>query len=143
MGRLKGYSSVVVEHIRSESKYYVSIVVGTVLALGWFNTQFLTNAQAKLTHEQMIQQRQDADRELTDGLTELKTILTTQMRKQSLMDVKTAIKTNESETFQLERLIDTEAPRNQDLQRLQRLKAERAELEIKRQCIISGNNVCD
>jgi len=143
MGRLQGYKDVVVEHIRSEYKFYVSIVVGTVIALGWFNTNFLTNAQAKLTHEQMIEQRENADREIARGVEELKIMLTTQIRKQSLSDIKTAIKTNESETFQLERLIETETPREQDRKRLQQLKMERSELEIRRQCVINGNTVCD
>jgi len=143
MGRLQGYKNVVVEHIRSEYKFYASIVAGTMLALGWFNTNFLTTAQAKLTHEQMIEQREEADREIRTGVNDLKVMLTTQIRKQSLSDIKTAIKTNESETFQLERLIETESPREQDRKRLQQLKMERTELEIRRQCIISGNKVCD
>ena len=149
----QGYNKVI-EHVRSELRVYVTIVLTTITllmaAIAWTTTNFVTTVRADNSHQQMLNDMTDSDNritaevsKLTAEVSELNSLVLIHMDKHSLESVKLAIKTNESETFQLERLIDTEEPRDQDLKRLRQLQAEKKDLEQRRQCIIDHNRLCD
>ena len=135
----QGYRVMVTDHIRNEYKFYVSLVAGTLLAYGWVSTQFLTTAQAQVTHDQISKEIS----QVGEQQKKLSVLLETLVSKQSLSNVQIEIKTNESEQFQVSQFMRVNGSDPQSERRLQQLKAERNDLEIRRNCIISKNPICE
>ena len=155
----QGYTKVM-DTLRQAKEVWAAIatiVVGTAIFLSWMTTSFLSVQAAELTHKQMqaenvkmVSDMAKADLEMADQIKNLtievsqtNTLLALHMDKHSLEAVSLAIQNNESEIFNLEQTIRSDSNNAEAARRLLKLKSERDDLQIKRNCIITDNPRCD
>jgi hypothetical protein len=124
----------------------IAVVVMTITAWGWASSEFVTTAKAK----EMMTKAQHADIELSEQIVELSkdikasnALLLVHIDRYTLDNVKGEIKANQSQTFALQQFIRVNGSDNQSENRLQQLKTERGDLELKKSCIINHNPLCD
>ena len=136
----------VISHIRSEFKFYIAIVVGTMMAFAWINTEFLQTSKAM----DMMDRAKSADDELRIEIkslaVEIKTsneLLLIHIDRYMLDTVTGDIKTNETDQFKLEQFTRVNGINSQTEERSQHLKTELKALELRRTCIINNNPLCD
>jgi hypothetical protein len=148
MTNIKGVQTVV-DTIKTQKELIgsiIAVVVMTVGAWGWASSEFVTTAKA----QEMMKNTKDADTAISHQILELseqvKTsndLLLVHIDRYTLDNVKGEIKTNQSETFALQQFIRVNGSDNQSENRLQQLKTERGDLELKKSCIINHNPLCD
>ena len=146
---LQGYKKVtgVIQDAKEVWIALATIVVGTVLALAWMFTTFNTAAQADVSHKQLMEATVQADnamaveiKNLAGAIAVTNGLITLHMEKHSLDAVNLAIQNNDTEIWNLEQAI----PRTEQVsKRLIKLKNQREEMLIKRECIIHQNPRCD
>ena len=146
--------AVMIDHIKEELKVYVGIVFSTVVVLtgviAWASEKFPSVEYVDMSHVQMVAERMAADEKLTQGLAALESnqdstnrLLSTMISKQDLAAVKSNLKSNESDMFQVEQFMRVNGFDERSEKRAQQLKSEHAELLLRQNCIISGNAVCN
>lgn len=146
---LKGYK-VVVDTIKQAKEVWSAIaviVIGVIATLGYLSTNFLTAQAAEISHKRMVNEMAEVDREmateiknLTIEVSQTNSLLSLHMDKHSLDAVNLAIQSNDTEIWNIEQI----DPRTEQVsRRLIKLKNQREELLIKRQCIVTGNPRCD
>jgi hypothetical protein len=148
MTNIKGVQTVV-NAIKTQKELFgsiIAVVVMTVGAWSWASSEFVTTAKAT----EMMKNTKDADTAISHQILELseqvKTsndLLLVHIDRYTLDNVKGEIKTNQSETFALQQFIRVNGSDNQSENRLQQLKTERGDLELKKSCIINHNPLCD
>jgi len=152
----KGYR-VIAEHIRSEIKMYVWIVILLGGLLGWMHTEFvstsmgevmMTKTQAAI--KENADSRQAADEALTKQVMvlakEVKTsneLLMLHIDKERFNSVTDDIKNVEAEIFNIEQFVSVNGNNEQATNRLRALEAEHEDLILRRNCIINNNPMCD
>ena len=152
----KGYH-VIAEHIRSEIKMYVWIVILLGGLLGWMHTEFvstsmgevmMTKTQAAI--KENADSRQAADEALTKQVMvlakEVKTsneLLMLHIDKERFNSVTDDIKNVEAEIFNIEQFVSVNGDNEQATNRLRALEAEHEDLILRRNCIINNNPMCD
>jgi hypothetical protein len=148
MTNIKGVQTVV-NAIKTQKELFgsiIAVVVMTVGAWSWASSEFVTTAKAT----EMMKNTKDADTAISHQILELseqvKTsndLLLVHIDRYTLDNVKGEIKTNQAQTFALQQFIRVNGSDNQSENRLQQLKTERGDLELKKSCIINHNPLCD
>jgi len=127
--------------------WVVGVVMSTIMALSWMDAHFITRADADLLVPENHVKVHDGIAESIDALTaevqKTNEGMRLHMEKERLERVKQAISANDSETFAVEQFIRLNGEDSQSEERLRKLNNERAELDLKKTCIISGNRICD
>ena len=133
--------------------WVVAVAVGVILTIGWLSQNFVTKALG----EEMMSKAQQADSELSVQIAELaegvaesneqikasNALLMIHMDKDRLDGIMTEIRGNEAEVFQIQQFISVNGDNAQSRGRLRDLKAEHEDLELRRDCIINNNPLCD
>lgn len=149
-----------VEFIRQQKEVFgvvIMIIVGTISALAWASSNFVTNARGEVMMERtlaadakILAQTSASDNTLLKQLTTLSDkietsneLLLTHIERYSLDKIRTEIRTNKSETFALQQFVRVNGSDAQSEARLQQLKTELSELELKKTCTINHNPLCD
>ena len=137
------------DNLRGNKEFFgwiIAIVVATVGAMGWFSQNFITIARGS----EMMSRVQSADIRLTEEIKALagevkasNSLLMTHMEKEKLNTVMLEIRRTEAEIFQIEQSIAANGTNTQAAERLRLLKADYKDLELKRDCIINKNPLCD
>jgi len=137
------------DNLRGNKEFFgwiIAIVVATVGAMGWFSQNFITIARGS----EMMSRVQNADIRLTEEIKALagevkasNSLLMTHMEKEKLNTVMLEIRRTEAEIFQIEQSIAANGTNTQAAERLRLLKADYKDLELKRDCIINKNPLCD
>ena len=152
----KGYR-VIAEHLRSEIKMYVWIVIILGGLLGWMHTEFVSTSMGevmmtKTQHaiKENADSRQEADEVLAN---EVKTLAKQVMASNSLLmlhidkerfkSVTDDIKDVEQEIFNLQQFVRVNGSNEQTTTRLRDLEADHEDLILRRTCIINNNPMCD
>jgi len=152
----KGYR-VIAEHIRSEIKMYVWIVILLGGLLGWMHTEFVSTsmgevmmAKTQAAIKENADSRQAADEALTKQVMvlakEVKTsneLLMLHIDKERFNSVTDDIKNVEAEIFNIEQFVSVNGNNEQATNRLRALEAEHEDLILRRNCIINNNPMCD
>ena len=127
-------------------KWMIVMVVGTIAVLGWFSTNFVTTALG----EEMMEKAQAADVELSEQITELavevkasNALLMIHMDKGRLESIMTAIRTNETQAYNNSQFVSVNGENERTRARARDLKAEHEDLELRKNCIINKNPLCD
>jgi len=111
------------------------------------NAHFITRADADLLVPENHVKVHDGLAESIDALTaevqKTNEGMRLHMEKERLERAKQSISANDSEIFAVEQFIRLNGEDQQSVARLRKLQNERAELELKKACIISRNSVCD
>jgi len=144
----RGMSNVI-DKIRSNRDvlgWIAGIVLGTVAVLGWMSTNFITTAKG----EEMMANAQDADavlakevKDLAESVKASNQMLSVHLAQGELNDVMDRIDNNKTQQFNISQFTRVNGMDSQSEVRLERLKNELVELEIKRGCIIDNNPLCD
>ena len=139
----------VMDRIRGDKEFFswiAGIVIGTIAALGWFSANFVTTVKA----EEMMQKTQAADislaqeiKSLAQSVKDSNRQLTVHIEKGELDNVSLRISENKTQTFNINQFTRVNGSDSQSELRLQELENELEDLEIKRGCIISRNELCD
>ena len=145
----KGYKSVI-EAVKQAKEVWAAlavIVIGVVGVMGYLSTNFITAQAAEISHKEMTRELAESDREmateiknLTIEVSQTNTLLNLHMDKHSLDAVNLAIQSNDTEIWNIEQI---EPRTNEVSKRLIKLKNQREQLLIKRQCIVTNNPRCD
>ena len=149
MNILKGYKSVI-EAVKQAKEVWAAlavIVIGVVGVMGYLSTNFLTAQAAEISHKEMTRELAESDKQmaseiknLTIEVSQTNTLLNLHMDKHSLDAVNLAIQSNDTEIWNIEQI---EPRTNEVSKRLIKLKNQREQLLIKRQCIVTNNPRCD
>ena len=145
----QGYEKVI-EAVKQAKEVWVAIgviVVGVVGVMGYLSTNFLTAQAAELSHKEMARELAETDKamareikNLTIEVSQTNSLLNLHMDKHSLDAVNLAIQSNDSEMWNIEQI----TPRTSEVgKRLVKLKNQREQLLIQRQCIVTNNPRCD
>lgn len=136
--------------LRTMAEVIIATVIATVGAISWANSQYVPAEKAEVTHAEILQKSSAGDIEIKKKLDDVEREL---MKQNELMNdhidrwkldnVKNLIRTNRTETFNLEQFIRVNGSDTQSEKRLQSLKSELVELEVKRNCMINRNPLCD
>ena len=145
----KGYKSVI-EAMKQAKEVWAAlavIVIGVVGVMGYLSTNFLTAQAAEISHKEMTRELAESDKQmaseiknLTIEVSQTNTLLNLHMDKHSLDAVNLAIQSNDTEIWNIEQI---EPRTNEVSKRLIKLKNQREQMLIKRQCIVSNNPRCD
>jgi len=145
----QGYKRVI-EAVKQAKEVWVAlavIVIGVVGVMGYLSTNFLTAQAAEISHKQMTRELAESDKQmaseiknLTIEVSQTNTLLNLHMDKHSLDAVNLAIQSNDTEIWNIEQI---EPRTNEVSKRLIKLKNQREQLLIKRQCIVTNNPRCD
>ena len=149
MNILKGYKSVI-EAMKQAKEVWAAlavIVIGVVGVMGYLSTNFLTAQAAEISHKEMTRELAESDKQmaseiknLTIEVSQTNALLNLHMDKHSLDAVNLAIQSNDTEIWNIEQI----QPRTNEVsKRLIKLKNQREQMLIKRQCIVSNNPRCD
>ena len=149
MNILKGYKSVI-EAMKQAKEVWAAlavIVIGVVGVMGYLSTNFLTAQAAEISHKEMTRELAESDKQmaseiknLTIEVSQTNTLLNLHMDKHSLDAVNLAIQSNDTEIWNIEQI---KPHTNEVSKRLIKLKNQREQLLIKRQCIVTNNPRCD
>jgi hypothetical protein len=127
--------------------WVVGIVVATVTTLSWMNATFITRADANslipLNHVRVHDGLSGSIDALTEEVKETNTSMWLHMRRERLESVKREISANDSEIFAVQQFMDLNGKNAVSEARLRKLKALQNDLDLKMNCIISENGVCD
>ena len=155
-----GRMQTVIDMVRNQKEFLsviAAIVVGVIGSLSWATANFVTVARGETMMEKTQAadveiMRQTAERDaalskqitaLTEQVVESNDIMLTHIDRYTLDSVKSEIRTNQSETFQLQQFIRVNGSDNQSEIRKQQLKTDLEELQLKKSCIINHNPLCD
>ena len=130
---IQGYEKMV-ERVKTGTElWHLLLVVSGAVACTvlWMLFTFTTKAAGDDSHESIINDMTIVHKEINSSIKLLR-----------LDAIKRDIRNNDSEMFQVQHWIKVGGEDPQKEKRLQILKLERAELELKRNCIISGNETC-
>ena len=142
----KGYSKMVVDHVRSEFKIYIGIGVSLVALYGWMQTEFVTVAKAR--ENMVLAQATDTEQtaqiiNLAKGIEASNTLILFHMEKVKLDDILGDIRRNEQEVFNIEQFVSVNGENEQATARLRALNTEHEDLLLQRSCIINKNDLCN
>jgi len=123
-----------------------TIVIGTIVLLGWLTQNFVTMALGN----EMMDKVQTADSELSQQITLLadevkisNELLIMHMDKEKLSNILSEIRVNETERYNTEQFVSVNGANERTRERLRQLKAQHEDLELRRDCIINNNPLCD
>jgi hypothetical protein len=150
----------VIDKIRGDREFFGwigAIVIGTISALGWMSSNFMTVAKAeqmmdkvKVADAELARDIKVADSQLADGIKQLaaevgesNTLLTIHMSKHELDSVMGKISENKNQQFNIQQFTRVNGMDSQSELRLQELANELEALEIQRTCILTNNPLCD
>lgn len=144
----RGMSNVI-DKIRGNREvlgWIAGIVIGTVAVLGWMSTNFITTAKG----EEMMANAQDADAVLAEEVKDLaksvkasNDMLSVHLAQGELQAVMDKIDNNQTQQFNITQFARVNGMDDQAEARLEQLKRELSPLQIKRDCIINKNPLCD
>ena len=139
----------VMDKIRGDREFFSwigGIVIATIMALTWFSANFATTARA----EEIVNISKAGDdalakeiRVLTVSVQKSNKLLSIHMEKGELDNVMQQIKDNQTQTFNIGQFTRVNGMDSQSEARLQQLESELGLLELKRDCIITINPLCN
>ena len=149
MDRLRKAYSVMAENMNNPRAFLAlvaTIVIGTIVLLGWLTQNFVTMALGN----EMMDKVQTADSELSQQITLLadevkisNELLIMHMDKEKLSNILSEIRVNETERYNTEQFVSVNGANERTRERLRQLKAQHEDLELRRDCIINNNPLCD
>jgi hypothetical protein len=99
---------------------------------------------------EMMDKVQAADNELSEQITLLadevkisNELLIMHMDKEKLSNILSEIRVNETERYNTEQFVSVNGENERTRERLRQLKAQHEDLELRRDCIINNNPLCD
>ena len=135
----KGYSKMVVDHVRSEFKIYIGIGVSLVALYTWMQTEFVTVAKAQATDTEQTAQIIS----LAKSVEASNNLILFHMEKVKLDDILGDIRRNEQEVFNIQQFVSVNGENEQATARLRALNTEHEDLLLQRSCIINKNDLCN
>jgi len=141
----QGYDKVIqtINDARAVWTFIALIIAGVVGAVGWVYTEFPTAMAMETTHQQIVKEMNAVHEKQAAEMSTIRNMLKEKIQSDKLDTVNLAIKNNDAEQFQIEQWMKVNGSDQQSQKRLKTLKTEREELVIRRNCVISGNRVCE
>lgn len=150
---LKGLYSKVTQSVNTPQAFLAfvaSILIAGWGAWQWANANFISTASADVTHEEIIETGAAADEEISRTLDELtekveqgNALMRVHMGKHSLESATEQIERLESDLWHLNQFIRINGSDPQSDIRLHRLTTSLKEQELRRECILANNPLCD